>query len=100
MDLIARMMVAAIPGYMVGLEADICCLASARPRSSCCCSWRNASKVGPRALETTGNRSRAWGTRVAPNVQPLNLCQKDLLISDVIRTNELQVWFIAEHLAR
>jgi len=59
------------------------------------------------ALPRTGQRAaeiQAFGTIVKlPNGLSETVCRasdgtNDLLVSGVIRTNELQVWFLAEHL--
>ena len=45
---------------------------------------RDDHREGPRRRSTRPRRTRDWGSN-------------DLLMSDVLRRNELQVWFIAEH---
>jgi starvation-inducible DNA-binding protein len=30
-------------------------------------------------------------------LKPVTMARNDLIVSDVIRHNELQVWFVAEH---
>lgn len=39
--------------------------------------------------------SRTWLNKPQ---KPVIMGRNDLLVSDVIRTNELQAWFLAEHL--
>jgi len=46
---------------------------------------------GHDAFAVSNGKSAISLTKLMRPVQP------DLLVSDVIRTNELQVWFIAEH---
>ncbi len=46
------------------------------------------------AHELILSQARALANKTADTDQGTN----DILVSDVIRTNELQVWFVAEHL--